>query len=66
MAYHYEHTNNCNEQTIVDVRNVLPRNPENALQFEIQQDRGKHRKLWSFSLPASEICSFLATITRTD
>lgn len=66
MAYKYSYTNYAQERTYIFCRNVSTKNPESALQFEIEQQRGKRNYHHSFSLPASEIPKFIEAIQRED
>jgi len=66
MAYKFSYTNYAKERTGIFCRNVSTKNPESALQFEIEQERGKRNYHWSFSLPVSEIPKFLKAIQKED
>ena len=68
MAYSFTYTNRCDERTTVFCRNVSTKNPEDALQFEIEQERGmsKRNYTYGFSLPITEIPKFLEAIKRED
>lgn len=65
-TYTYTYKNRCNEVTIISVRNVGNKNPENALQFVIEQDHGKRRMVWSFNLPIDQVPIFIAAIQKED
>lgn len=66
MAYAYVYRNRCGERTEVFCRNVSTKNPDEALQFEIEQQRGKRNYHFGFSLPACEIPKFLEAIQKED
>jgi len=66
MAYNFSYTNNCGEKTNIRVRNVTSKNPQAALQFVIEQDRGQRRRCFCFDLPDSEIPKFLGSIQKED
>jgi len=66
MAYGYVYKNRCGERTEIFCRNVVQKNPDKALQFEIQQQKGKRNYYFSFSLPSSEIPKFIKAIQEED
>jgi len=66
MSYTFSYINYANERTCVFCRNVSTKNPDSALQFEIEQERGKRNYHHSFALPASEIPKFLAAMQKED
>ena len=66
MAYGLVYRNNLNERVEIFCRNVSAKNPDEALQFEIQKERGKRTYFTSFSLPASEIPKFIEAIQQED
>ena len=68
MAYSFTYTNSCGERTTVFCRNVSTKNPDESLQFEIEQERGmtKRSYTYGFSLPTSEIPKFLEAIQKED
>ncbi len=66
MAYTFSYTNYANERTGISCRNVSTKNPDCALQFEIEQERGKRNYHHSFYLPASEIPKFIEAIQKED
>ncbi len=66
MSYRYIYRNECDERTEIFCRNVTTKNPDSALQFEIQQQRKSRNYFFTFSLPASEIPKFLEEIQKQD
>ena len=68
MAYSFTYTNSCDERISIFCRNVSTKNPKDALQFEIEQERGmsKRNYAYGFSLPTSEIPKFLEAIQKED
>jgi hypothetical protein len=66
MAYEYTYTNRMSERTKIFCRNVITKNPSEALQFEIEQQRGKRNYLFGFSLPAAEVSKFIEAIQKED
>lgn len=68
MAYSFTYENSCDERVSVFCRNVSKKNPDEALQFEIEQERGltKRNYAFGFSLPASEIPKFIEAIQKED